>query len=173
MNKIALVLLNLGTLPTTEFTNCDVYSDIEYISDLTFLKKLNLIGISIRKYELNRDSKYDKIVTIDCSYYSIHTLDSNWFMDTFGNMNISQKELYTDEVLHMLYPIECTISFKLMCMDSIPFNFVSNFIRFYNAMNKHLKSNSEENLLYAYTYMSKIKVYNLDNNVITKLIKLI
>ena len=37
--------------------------------------------------------------------------------------------------------------------------------------NKHLKSNSEENLLYAYTYMCKFKVYNLDTNIVNKLKK--
>lgn len=168
MNKIGLILVNIKHNPTKEFVNCDIFSDINYDSNLNFFDKLNLIGVAVRKYELVRDSKYDKLIVVDCNYYSIDNIEENWFADTFNNLELSQKEMYTDNVLHMIYPPECRISFKLLCMDSIPFNFISNFGRFYNRMNKHIKSDSEENLLYAYTYMCKIKVYNLDSTIVNK-----
>ena len=171
MNKIGLILINSQNPPTTKFINCDIFSDIDCNSNLDFFSKLNLIGVTIRKNELVRDSKYDKLIVIDCNYYSIDNMDTNWFLDTFENMKISQKEIYTNNVSHMTYPPDCMLSFRLMYMDTIPFNFISNFGRFYNMMNKHLKSNSEENLLYAYTYMCKFKVYNLDTNIVNTLKK--
>jgi hypothetical protein len=145
-----------------------LYYDINYKIELPFFEKLNLIGTDVRKNEIKRDFKYDIIVLVNCKTYSIESIESDWFTNNFAKIDTNAKDIYVDVVSHMLFPPDCKLSYNLMCMESIPFNIISNFNRFYKKMNKHLNSNSIENVLYIYTHMCKLKLYNLSNNIMVK-----
>jgi hypothetical protein len=60
---------------------------------------------------------------------------------------------------------------NMMYMESVPFNFISNFYRFYPEFNQNIKTTSIENMLYIYTYMCKIKLYNIDKSFTSKFLK--
>lgn len=164
MSNLAIILLEVDNDVLLKFDDCDVYTDFTIDKNLSYFEKLNRIGNKIRSIETNRDAKYNLIYLFNMKKYSIENINEDFFKNHFVNLKTKDSQIYTDNLIHGVFPSECKLSKNMMYMESVPFNFLSNFNRFYETLNKNLKTNSIENMLYIYAYMCKIKLYEIDKN---------
>jgi hypothetical protein len=172
MNKLSLVLMNdtmFGNYP--QLVNCDIHTDYSIGKNLNYFERLNRIGNTIRSIEVERDCKYDLIYLLNLEKYSLNEIELDFFDSHYKKLNTKDSQIYSAEVLHGVFPPECRLYSNMMYMESVPFNFISNFYRFYSEFNTHLKTKSIDNMLYIYTYMCRIKSYNIDKSFTTKFLK--
>ena len=172
MNKLSLVLMNdiIGN-EYPAFINCDIHTDYYIDRNLNYFERLNRIGNKIRSIEIERDCKYDLIYLLNLEKYSFNDIELNLFDVHSKELNTKDSQIYSAQVVHGTFPPECRLHSNMMYMESIPFNFISNFYRFYPEFNENLKTKSIDNMLYIYTYMCKIKLYNIDKSFTTKFSK--
>jgi len=172
MNKLSLVLMNdnmFNDYPT--LVNCDIYTDYSIDKNLNYFERLNRIGNTIRNIEIERDCKYDLIYLFNLEKYSLNKIELDFFDNHYKELITKDSQIYSAEVLHGVFPPECRLHSNMMYMESVPFNFISNFYRFYSEFNTNLKTKSIDNMLYIYTYMCKIKSYNIDKSFTIKFLK--
>jgi hypothetical protein len=172
MNKLSLVLMNdnmFNDYPT--LVNCDIHTDYSIDKNLNYFERLNRIGNTIRSIEIERDCKYDLIYLFNLEKYSLNKIELDFFNNHSKELITKDSQIYSAEVLHGVFPPECRLHSNMLYMESVPFNFISNFYRFYPNFNKHMKTKSIDNMLYIYTYMCKIKSYNIDKLFTTKFLK--
>ena len=172
MNKLSLVLMNdnmFNDYPT--LVNCDIHTDYSIDKNLNYFERLNRIGNTIRSIEIERDCKYDLIYLLNLEKYSLNKIELDFFDNYSKELITKDSQIYSAEVLHGVFPPECRLHSNMMYMESVPFNFISNFYRFYPNFSKHMKTKSIDNMLYIYTYMCKIKSYNIDKSFTTKFLK--
>jgi hypothetical protein len=172
MNKLALVLMNGDTFNEySPFVNCDIYTDYLIDKNLNYFERLNRVGNTIRNIEIEKDCKYDLIYLLNLKKYSLSKIELDFFDKHFKDIITKDSQIYSAEVLHGIFPSECKLTSNMMYMESVPFNFISNFCRFYSTFNKNIKSKSFDNMMYIYTYMCKIKSYNIDKSFTTAFLK--
>jgi hypothetical protein len=172
MNKLSLVLMNDNIFNEYPIlTNCDIHTDYSIDKNLNYFERLNRIGNTIRSIEIERDCKYDLIYLLNLEKYSLNKIELDFFDKHFKDIITKDSQIYSAEVLHGTFPSECKLTSNMMYMESVPFNFISNFCRFYSTFNKNLKSKSFDNMMYIYTYMCKIKSYNIDKSFTTTFLK--
>ena len=172
MNKLSLVLMNdnmFNDYPT--LVNCDIHTDYSIDKNLNYFERLNRIGNTIRSIEIERDCKYDLIYLLNLEKYSLNKIELDFFDNHSKELITKDSQIYSAEVLHGVFPPECRLHSNMMYMESVPFNFISNFYRFYPEFNQNIKTTSIENMLYIYTYMCKIKLYNIDKSFTSKFLK--
>ena len=151
--------------------NCDIHTDYSIDKNLNYFERLNRIGNTIRSIEIERDCKYDLIYLLNLEKYSLNKIELDFFDSHSKELITKDSQINSAEVLHGVFPPECRLHSNMMYMESVPFNFISNFYRFYPNFSKHMKTKSIDNMLYIYTYMCKIKSYNIDKSFTTKFLK--
>jgi len=172
MNKLSLVLMNDNMFNDyPKLVNCDIHTDYSIDKNLNYFERLNRIGNTIRSIEIERDCKYDLIYLLNLEKYSLNKIELDFFDNHSKELITKDSQIYSAEVLHGVFPPECRLYSNMMYMESVPFNFISNFYRFYSEFNTNLKTKSIDNMLYIYTYMCKIKSYNIDKSFTTKFLK--
>ena len=172
MNKLSLVLMNDNIFNEYPIlTNCDIHTDYFIDKNLNYFEKLNRIGNTIRSIEVERDCKYDLIYLLNLEKCCLNKIELDFFDVHSKELIIKDSQIYSSEVLHGAFQSECRFNSNMMYMESVPFNFISNFYRFYPEFNQNIKKTSIENMLYIYTYMCKIKLYNIDKSFTSKFLK--